>query len=145
MSDLIPNVFNHASTTYATVKQILNEKMVATIGVMTNPLPVIVQNQIINKPTAGYIKFTVRQAIKIKDGVNSYETSGLATADVFVPLGTGYAMSTAVYEAVQNAFEDTSWAYNVLSTGRVTEVDVGETKGLYLTQIDIPFRFNTRK
>ena len=142
MSDLNTNVYSNASITFDTAKEVLNVLFGTTIAAMTDPLTVIAENIQADTPATGYIQFTVRQAGTIKDGSGSYENVGLATADVYTPLGTGYAQSTAVYQAVEDAFLDLRWAYDVMSILSVKPNTLGDSGSFYHTQVDIAFRYN---
>lgn len=142
MSDLNPNRFNNASITQLTAKQVLTDTFVTAISTMTSPLPVFLENQLTDSPSDGFIQFTVRGAGSVKDSYGSYNNVGLATADVFVPLGSGWGVTDGVHEVIESAFLDKTWSYNVLSVISVEPNTIGKDGGFYHTQIDIAYRYN---
>jgi hypothetical protein len=142
MSDLNPNRFNNASITQLTAKQVLTDTFVTAIATMSNPLLIVLQNQQHDSPSEGYIQFTVRGAGSAKTGYASYSNVGLATADIYVPLGTGWGLSDAIHAVIEDAFLDKAWEFNVMSITSVVPNDVGQQGGYYLTQVDIAYRYD---
>ena len=142
MSDLNPNRFNNASITQFTAKQVLTDTFATAVSTMPSPLPIFLENQISDSPSDGYIQFTVRGAGSVKDGYGSYNNVGLATADVYVPLGSGWGVTDGVHEVVEEAFLDRAWEFNVMSIISVTPNTIGKDGSFYHTQIDIAYRYN---
>jgi len=142
MSDLNPNRFNNASVTQMTVKQVLNTMFTTAISAMTNALPVYLENQQADSPIGGYIQFTVRGAGSVKDGYGSYSNVGIATADIYTPLGSGWGLADSVHEVIESSFLDRACEFNVISFTSVQPNTIGKDGSYYHTQVDIAYRYN---
>ena len=144
MSDLNPNTYDNSSITLATAKEVLIAKFDGVIATLPSDsqLPVILENQETDSPDNGYIQFTIRMAGSLKDGRGSYDNTGLATADIYVPLGSGWGITDSIHEAIEASFVDARWKLNVMSIISVQPNTIGKSGSFYHTQVDIAFRYH---
>ena len=128
-----------------TAKVLLNQKFISDVS---TPLSILLvqENQLSVPPdpteTAEYINFFV-------DGIpggpksarGTYTKHGIATTQIFTPLGTGYGRFTAIGQAITNAFQDAQWADRVVIVTDVTVVPVGKSGSYYQTNVTITFQY----
>jgi len=137
--------YNNSTLKWSGVKEVLGKKLIETLSNASITLPVFLENTIGDTPNSsrsGYIEFIVQQAGSVKDGLGSYDKTGVAAVEVYTPLGSGYKLSDQVYDAVLDSFGDAQWLDNVLSIISVTPEQDGKQGSLYHTTIFIDFRYH---
>lgn len=129
------------------VKVVLNDKFLDDIATPLN-IQVYVENEIVEPPNPDnikeYIYFTVREVPDggFKEAPGTYRKLGLATAQIFTPLGIGFKRSDEIAKAIKNAFQDQTWAANVLKTEAVSTRSIGKSGSYHQTNTTFTFEFS---
>jgi len=126
------------------VETVINKKFLTEV---TTPLgiQVFLDNQA-GEPdeittTSEYIIFVLNYLPAVKDSIGVYNRAGIATAQVFTPLGEGFARAGEIFKTTRLAFQDTGWSGQVMTVTGVDIEKVGKNGGMYQTNIDISFQY----
>ena len=126
-------------------KTVLNTKFKTEITDILS-IPLLQENSEAVPPapdkTNEFIRFVIDMipgATKNARGV--YEKLGIATAQIFTPLGTGYGRPTEISTMIVNAFQDAQWTDQVMIITDVSS-DPGHPSGsFYQTNVLISFQY----
>ena len=125
------------------VKTTLNQKFISDVS---TPLSILLlqENSGVEPPppskTGEFIRFVVDMVPgSIKNARGVYEKQGIATAQIFTPLGTGYGRATEISTAITNSFQDAQWAENVMQITDVSSQNGFTSGSFYQTNVSISF------
>lgn len=137
--------YNNNTIKYREVKQVLTEKLQTTLEAASIDIPIFLENIVSDTPNevnSEYIEFIVQAGGSVKDASGSYNKSGLATCDIYTPIGAGWKRTDDIHEAITDSFEDAQWLDNVLSVTSVTPDIEGKVGSHYRTLVYIAFRYH---
>ena len=128
-----------------TAKVALNKKFIADIA---TPLSItLIQENSVSEPpdpstTGEYIVFVVSVIPGgVKNARGVYERSGIASAQIFTPIGSGYGRYTEISQLITNSFQDAQWAARVMSVTDVSPQPGFKSGSFYQVNILISFTF----
>lgn len=128
-----------------TAKTVLNQKFISDI---TTPLSITLfqENQVAEPPDpdtlSEYIVFVVNViAGGIKNARGVYEKLGIATAQIFTPIGSGYGRFTEISSLINNSFQDAQWAERVMIITDVSPQPGFKSGSFYQTNVLISFLY----
>lgn len=104
--------------------------------------------------TEEYIAFTVNFGTANKSAIsprqlgqrqNIYTRSGIATAQIFTPLGVGTGRALEIATLINDAFQDVEFPGRCLTIVSVSVTKIGPSGSYYQTNVDIAFQhFETK-
>ena len=126
-----------------TAKVVLNktfiDKISSPLGIQT------IQENAVSEPpdpttTAEYLTFVVNVIPGgEKNARGVYQKDGIATAQIFTPIGSGYGRHTEISQLITNSFQDAQWAEKVMIVTDVSS-QPGFKSGSYW-QVDVLISF----
>ena len=128
-----------------TAKTVLNQKFIADVTTILS-ISLIQENQVAEPPdpttVAEYIVFVVSVIPGgIKNARGVYEKLGIATAQIFTPIGSGYGRPTEISSLINKSFQDAQWADRVMIITDVSPQPGFKSGSYYQTNVLISFLY----
>ncbi|HHZ64111.1 MAG TPA: hypothetical protein EYN51_01205 [Flavobacteriales bacterium] len=128
-----------------TAKVVLNKKFISDVS---TPLVVdLIQENSVSEPTdptitGEYIVFAVNVIpVGLKNARGVYEKTGIATAQIFTPIGSGYGRYTEISQTITNTFQDAQWGQRVMIVTDVSPQPGFKSGSYWQVNVLISFTF----
>jgi hypothetical protein len=130
------------------VETVLNKKIKSELAIAFPNLEVFQENQHGDTPPvektgdfSEYVKLTVNYGVPLQDSRVSAKRPGIATVQIFTPLGTGTGRAIEIFQVLQGKLSYVQWAEQALATSSVSFLKVGKTGSHYQSNVDIFFEY----
>ena len=97
--------------------------------------------------TSEYIAFTVNYGTSLKyahdpqNRSNIYQRPGIATAQIFTPLGVGTGRAVEIADLIISGLQDVEFADRCLTISSVTATKIGPSGSFYQMNVDLAFQY----
>ena len=130
------------------VETVLNKKIKSELAGAFPNLTIFQENQHADTPpidktgdNSEFVTITVNYGSTVQDSKSTAKRPGIATVQIFTPLGTGTGRAIEIAEVIIKKCSFVTWVDQVLVTQESTFFKVGKQGSHYQSNVDITFEY----